>query len=500
MQSICSFLFIYIFLQLPLLSQSESAILKPEEKIPKEKLLKDLEISQTNLYQVHSGLYTYYPKERFDNFFQEIEGKCTQASSSIEFYRALLPLHGLIQNGHTFLIPPEDWSQAVEHRLPHFPFDIYPYKERIYILRNLSLEEKIQAGDELLRINGVDAFQVFKQLRDSWTRDGENRTFPTEIVSQDFSEFYANVLGTPDSFSIQIKRDKQEESFTIKALALVKLRELSKDRYQYEKRPWYNDRPSSPTSFQIKHEVGILYLPSFSIYQLKEDKIKYKAFFRKVFEELDEKNIENLIIDIRDNGGGHGDVAAELFSYLHDKDFYLLSEIYSKINTLKDKGLYEDSSWLLRIQMKLALKKIEKGKFVPKNFAAKRNHLRLSKHKASSPMYSGKLYILQGGWSFSASGMFTGLLKNYKKGIIIGEEAGGNPHTQVGDFEQMLVLPHSKVRMRIPLFYERMAVDFENSGHGLTPQHIIRPSIEDKIKGKDPVMDFTLELIRKTKP
>lgn len=487
------------FLQLHLCSQLEQAILIAEEKIPKEKLLQDLEILESHLYQVHPGLFTYTPQEEFQAFFTELMSK-DEDLSPIEFYRSLLPLHSLIQNGHTFLIPPEDWSQAVEDKLPHFPFDIYPYENRLYILRNLSLAEKIQAGDELLSINGQNAYQVFIHLRNSWTRDGENRSFPTEIVSQDFSEFYANVLGTPDSFDIQIKRAKKEENFTIEALPLAKLKELSEHRYQHEKRPWYNDNPGSPTNFKIKDGVGILYLPSFSIYQLKEDKIKYKAFFRKVFEELEEKNIENLIIDIRDNGGGHGDVAAELFSYLHEEDFYLLSEIYSKINSLKDKRNYEGVSFFLRLQMKLALKKIEEDQYVPKKFAAKRNHLSLTKHKASSPMYSGKLYILQGGWSFSASGMFTGLLKNYEKGIIIGEEAGGNPHTQVGDFEQMLVLPHSKVRIRIPLFYERMAVEFENTGRGLIPHHIIRPSIEDKLKGKDPLMDFTLKLIRKSTP
>jgi len=47
--------------------------------------------------------------------------------------------------------------------------------------------------------------------------------------------------------------------------------------------------------------------------------------------------------------------------------------------------------------------------------------------------------VLVGGWSFSASGLFTSMLKTYDKGIFIGEEAGGNPVVQIGDFEQMII-------------------------------------------------------------
>jgi len=90
------------------------------------------------------------------------------------------------------------------------------------------------------------------------------------------------------------------------------------------------------------------------------------------------------------------------------------------------------------------------------------------------------------------------LLKTYDKGIFIGEEAGGNPYSQVGDFEQMLTLPTSGVRVIIPLVYEKMKVNFENTGHGVIPTHLVRNSIADELAGKDKVMTFTLDLIKQT--
>lgn len=85
--------------------------------------------------------------------------------------------------------------------------------------------------------------------------------------------------------------------------------------------------------------------------------------------------------------------------------------------------------------------------------------------------------------------MFTASVKNYDRGIFIGEETGGNSNIQVGDFEQMLTLPRSGLRIRLPVFYDKMEVKFQNSKQGILPNHSQRNSITDEINGDDHVMD-----------
>jgi len=41
-----------------------------------------------------------------------------------------------------------------------------------------------------------------------------------------------------------------------------------------------------------------------------------------------------------------------------------------------------------------------------------------------------------------------------------------------------------------------MNVDFKNEGRGVIPDHIVKPSIQDKIDGFDRVMEYTLDLIK----
>ncbi|MFK7932125.1 MAG: S41 family peptidase, partial [Saprospiraceae bacterium] len=447
--------------------------------------------------KIHPGLYTYATPTEYETFFKELLSGINRPLTQVEFYRRTLPLHNLIRNGHTLIIPPEKWSQAVEEELPHFPFDIYPDDGKLYVLRNLSEEKSIKAGAEIVSINGESGNVIFQELVDHWTKDGYNQTYPIKIVSQDFSEFYANLLGTPKNFELQIRENDKLKNLIINGLSIGQMRTYSQERYQHEKRPWYNDNTDQSYHFTIEGTTATLILPTFAFSTLEDYKIDYRKYFREAFAKIKEQGVTDLIIDVRENGGGMGDVATELFSYLHDEPFQLLEEVYSKTNKPPSKKFFSGSMFSLRLQMLFALKKVAKDRYVPKPFAAKKNGLSLDLKQPADIHYEGRLYVLTSGWTFSASAMFTSLVKNYQRGIFIGEEAGGNPYVQVGDFNQMLKLPTSGMRMSIPLFYEKMKVNYENTGHGVMPDYPVRASIEDLLVGRDAVMEFVLDLIEK---
>lgn len=53
------------------------------------------------------------------------------------------------------------------------------------------------------------------------------------------------------------------------------------------------------------------------------------------FNRLDSLKTENLIIDLRDNGGGSAEIANYLFSYLTNKSYYYFDYVGVKYNTTK---------------------------------------------------------------------------------------------------------------------------------------------------------------------
>ncbi len=465
--------------------------------IPVKALHEDVDILKENLEAVHAGLYTYTSKKEMDAAFLYIKNQITTPMTHVDFYRLVMPLHDKIRNGHTLIIPPSSWSNAVENKLPHFPFDVYKYKEKLYVLRNLSEANGIRPGAEIISINGESANTIFEKMVDVWTKDGNNRTYAGEIVQQDFSEIYAHVFGTPNWFEIELLEDEDIKKEKVAGVLIAQMRSYSMERYQHEKRPWYNDAGAEQLNFKVDGEVAILTIPSFGIDYFKDRKIDFRAYFKEAFTKMQQSNTKQLIIDLRENGGGNGDIAGEVLSYLHDRPFKLVNDIYTITKRIPNKRYYQGSQFGTGLQMKLALKKIGPNKYRPRDWAGRKNLLSLTTREPSSPQFNGKVYVLMGGWSFSASGIFTGLMKEHRRGIFIGEEAGGNPHTQIGDFDQMLVLPNSGVRVNIPLLFETWAVSFENTGHGVQPDHWVRNTVEQEIKKEDAVLHYALDLIKK---
>ena len=495
MKEIKSLILPCFFILLNYCSFGQAAI---DKKYSVAELKQDLTILKSNLEAIHAGLYTYTTKAEYDVFFQELSNSITEPMTQVEFYRMVLPLHNKIRNGHTLIIPPSAWSDALENNLPHFPFDIYEDKGKVYILRNLSENTDITVGSQILAINDRPAIDIYNDLIDNWTKDGYNRTYPAKMITQDFSEFFANVFGTSERFEIILLQGGFLKDYTIKGLPIAQMRTYSKERYQHEKRPWYNDVEDQSYQLKIAGTTATLTIPTFAFGVLEEYNIDYQQYFQNAFLEIKRKGVTDLIIDIRANGGGNGDVTTELFSYLYDQPFQLMEEMHTVTRKIPNTDLYEGSQFFTHLQLLFGLKKEAANKFAARPVAAKKNGLSIAEKQPADLQYNGNLYVLVGGWSFSASGLFTSLLKNYDKGILIGEEAGGNPYCQVGDFEQMLTLPTSGVRMIIPLVYEKMKVNFENTGHGVIPKHLVRNSIADELGGRDAVMNFTLNLINQT--
>ncbi len=104
--------------------------------------------------------------------------------------------------------------------------------------------------------------------------------------------------------------------------------------------------------------------------------------FKEVYEELKQKGIKSLIIDLRDNGGGMVDEAMKIADFILDKD--------SEMLITRDKDGNEE---------------ITKSK--------------------NNPIISIPIAILTNENTASASEMLVGALKDYKKAIIVGKTTYG---------------------------------------------------------------------------
>ncbi len=213
-------------------------------------------------------------------------------------------------------------------------------------------------------------------------------------------------------------------------------------------------------------------LRSFRTYTIEGNGQKYEEFLKESFKQIIANKTTALIIDLRNNHGGHDLVGMSVMSYLHDSVFYYYK---SRTSLVKPIGKFEKTGNVYEI--------VGRNGWV-------------GKVEPAQQIYRGNVYVLMNGYSVSATAEFIGHLKNSNRAIFIGEESGGNPVVFTGGQTLHVDLPHTHVTGIIPLHLNEMNVRLKNNGHGVMPDYEVKPDITEILQEKDKEMEFVLKLIK----
>ena len=124
---------------------------------------------------------------------------------------------------------------------------------------------------------------------------------------------------------------------------------------------------------------------------------------------------------------------------------------------------------------------------------------RVKTYQPGKHKYEGKVYLLTGGYSFSATTLFAASVKGQENVMIIGEETGGGYYGNNGVFIPEMILPNTDVRVRLPLYRIVNNKNFPKNGSGVMPDLEVKPTAETIRLNKDPKMEKALELIMQRK-
>jgi len=450
-------------------------------QLSEEALKEDLQILRKNLETKHPELYAYTTKAEMDAAFQFAEESIFGPMTSLEFYRHLARLQKLIGNGHTILNPSSEDAEYVKNSFLQFPFDVYWNSGTLYILKNGSDKNEVSPEEVIRSINGEAADDLFKSLMDQQLRDGYNTSLPARRVMNGFRMFYAYFKGSTPTFQIELVDSfGLTKKLKVAGLTTAAIEKNKVERYG-ELSPNWRQTEEPALSITFEKEIANLKVRSFSKSLIKRKGQRYKQFFKEAFQQIASHKMDHLILDLRGNDGGNAEIAVELFSYLNGETDSFYNEVFSITKKIDDEAYDE----------KVVLKDFRKDGEIYR-------YKKLGAHQSqpSKYLFTGALYVLTDAYSFSATGFLAGKLKNYNRAIFIGEETGGNPNQNTSGPKPKLTLPHSKVNITVPLIFFKTNVDFENTGRGVLPDHLVRPSIEDILEGNDTVLDYTKELIR----
>ncbi|MFK7811915.1 MAG: S41 family peptidase [Maribacter sp.] len=467
--------------------------------IPIIQLHEDLEILKSNLEQIHAGLYNYTPKVELDKKFEELKLGIVEPLTAIEFYRRIATLHKYIKNGHTILIPSEEFDDATLNTTPNLPLDVYWDQGGLYILRNNSDNIDAIPGVRIDSINGRSAPELFLDMADLWTRDGANKTFPQGITQRAFAGFYINFVGSPKQYNLVVKnKEGLLENIKLKGLTVPEIDKNRKKRYGDIHFYWQKG-DGDAVAVKIKDKVAHLEIKTCTNSDIRKFGRSIKGIMKSVFKKISNNNVEHLIIDLRNNGGGEEIISRELFRHIAQKPFVLFKDSYLITKKIPNKNLYSERIGLMNTFAKVGVYKAKDGYYRLNSFGSLlfRSYNRFKEHKPYNRSFKGAIYTLTNAYSFSAAGEIASSIKTNTESIFIGEEPGGNTHKVVAGEVFTLVLPNSGNRARIPIANQIVNSTVVPEDRGVLPDHMIRNTIADELNGRDAMLDFTYDLIKK---
>jgi hypothetical protein len=95
---------------------------------------------------------------------------------------------------------------------------------------------------------------------------------------------------------------------------------------------------------------------------------------------------------------------------------------------------------------------------------------------------------LMNGGSFSTTCEFLSGLHSRKRATFIGEEAAGGYYGNTSGRMPTVILPNSKVAVRVPLQTYYLAVQGGDPRRSILPDVEVKPALQDLLAGSDPVM------------
>ena len=112
-------------------------------------------------------------------------------------------------------------------------------------------------------------------------------------------------------------------------------------------------------------------------------------------------------------------------------------------------------------------------------------------------VYSGELYVLIDGGTFSASCLVSSCLRTYNRATFIGTETGGQQYRSGGyQARNSFTLPNTKIRFSTSNVMTVIRISVPDTGRGIIPDYTVEPGVMDYIQRKDTALLYTMDLIR----
>ena len=449
------------------------------KKFNKEQLIKDFNFMFKTFIEVHPDIYAIVDEKKMKEEADKIRATFSDEMTIIDFHNIIGKFVASIKDGHTFIFLFNNYL----YKKKDFKF-FYPvllFKEKKAKFKH-NLEGIAKIGDEVLEINGISMeFIITEMLK---YNSAETESFKYVQLTGKYQLLLYFLFNIKSPFKIKIKRDNKISETELNGKSITDFEKKKKSKKETSNNDHLEEK------FKIENGIGIFTIKTFGYHKEKAE--KFKRFVDKSFEEMKIKNINKLIFDVRQNGGGNSSMANYITNYLTEKPTYSFDRLIWKSSQqirdlVKDDitnntiGYYEQDSYG-------RLLSVELGNCLEKDCKSYKNP------NAKEKTYRGDVYVLSDEACFSTTSDFIAMIRDFQLGKIIGQTPGGLPNS-FGDC-YYFDLPNTKIMISVSHKYFIRPSGNEKDNK-LIPDYIIEQTIENSKSGIDTVLEFAKQLCLK---
>ena len=413
-----------------------------DKNYSREELVQDLKQIEKTIMDENPLIFA--DREELKADFLKSYDLIEDGMTELEFYRLINPLVVDINCGHTNLYISEALEKNREDKADFFPLKVTLINDELFVLED-DKKSGIKAGSKIKSINGLKSKIIIEKLIENISGDGAGEAKQRYIISKYFNSRFYDFVDNSEEFKVEyLNQDGNQITANLKAEQnnSYNLNSWSLHFADYRDRNYYDS--------EIFNNYALLDLNIF----MQEKEVKFDSFLEKFFLELKERDISNLIIDLRGNFGANPFMSKTLLSYLVSKETDYFTD---------------DLPFLQRLL----------GFTDP--------------IKAAENNFDGKVVLITDGANFSTAAHFAAFFKYNKLGTIVGRETAGSYICT--DSSKDMVLKNTRMRLHYSTLVYELNVDGLPKNKGIEPDITIKEDINTILNNRDPQMERSLKLL-----
>lgn len=453
------------------------------KKLSPSELQEDFAIVKGVLFESHPSLDWFTPKEEITQHFEEQYNLLVDSMSTLDFKHFISKSLSTIRCAHTSCNFSRVHTNRNNQTTIQFPFIMRAIGDTLItsFVNDDSVNANFIRGVIIRSINHYPAEQIIEELKNYVQTDGFNQTGKISQLNTGYilPTYFHQLISKDSIWNVEfINR------FGITETATFKLKRIPRDESRQRVSRDTSERSRSLMALNSTRNLQIDTTLSSAFMTLNTFKSgsQLRSFYKETFKTLHKNNIQYLVIDLRRNPGGLISNTNKLLRYVKKDPFYIVQENYA----VSRKSSYKKyiSNYSLNRLISLFSTKEKDGNY----------HLTFHERNLITPKkkyhFKGEVFVLTGGYSYSASAIFAKQLQGQSNVKIVGEETGGGAYGTTAMTIYRVTLPNSKIDVSIPLYKVIVDSTLMSEGRGVYPDISLPLTVNDFRSRIDPVIHY----------